>query len=243
MKKFTLLLFSLLFSSILFAGIYSGGSGTSSDPYQIATPGDLIELSNTASDWDKHFIQTVDITWDSVENWGLIGSYTDYYNNVPFTGIYDGGGHTITDLNINRPSNDGVAFIAYTDGAEIKNLGLVNVSVVGSQYVSALVGRTNNSTMISNCFSTGAISSGSYYGGIGGLIGYHAGSSSIENSYSMASITGTHTSGTRNLGGLIGGTHTSSVTNCYSTGLVSGGLAGYVGGLIGYSMATVSNSF
>jgi|GEM_PF-1808748 len=242
MKKFTLLLFSLLLSSILLAGVYSGGSGTSSDPYRIAIPDDLIELSNTSVDWDKHFIQTADITWDSGQNWGLIGSYTDLYDNVPFTGVYDGGEHTITDLNINLPSNDGVAFIAYTDGAEIRNLGLVNVSVIGSQYVSALVGRTDNSTMISNCFSTGAISSGSYYGGIGGLIGYHAGSSSIENSYSMASITGTYSGGTRSLGGLIGSTHTSSVTNCYSTGAVSGGTV-YVGGLIGYSMATVSNSF
>ncbi|MEE4196065.1 MAG: GLUG motif-containing protein, partial [Bacteroidales bacterium] len=242
MKKIILLLFSLLLNSILLAGIYSGGSGTSLDPYQIETPDDLIELSNTSGDWDKYFIQTADITWDSGENWGLIGSYTDYSNNEPFTGVYNGGGNTITGLNINLPSTNGVAFIAYTDGAEIRNLGLVNVSIVGNEQVSALVGRTNNSTMISNCFSTGAISSGSYYGMVGGLIGYHAGSSSIENSYSMASITGTRPGGTRSLGGLIGSTHISSVTNCYSTGAVSGGTE-YVGGLIGYSMATVSNSF
>jgi hypothetical protein len=53
MKKMNLILLSLLLSSCLFAGTYSGGAGTSADPYQIGTTGDLIELSNTSGECEK----------------------------------------------------------------------------------------------------------------------------------------------------------------------------------------------
>lgn len=229
------------------------GDGTLLSPYEIASWENLYWISQNSAQWDKYFIQTADIdlsianpainTWDSNKGWPMIGSYTSYSVNTPFKGNYNGNGYNISGLYINRSTVNGVALFAYTEGASIQNLGLVNVAIVGNESVSALVGRTDVSTKINNCFSTGAISSGSYYGSVGGLIGYHSGSSSILNSYSKASITGTRPDGTRNLGGLIGGTHTSSVTNCYSTGEVSGGIDGYIGGLIGYSMATITNCF
>ena len=43
---------------------YSGGHGTSADPYQIATAADLIALGETPTDYDKHFILTADIDLD-----------------------------------------------------------------------------------------------------------------------------------------------------------------------------------
>lgn len=228
------------------------GNGTAISPYEISTWQQLYWISQNSAEWDKHFKQTANIdfadaspainTWSSGAGWPMIGSYTSYSEKTPFTGVYDGNGHTISGLYIKRPSTKGVAFFAYTEGAQVKNLGLLNVMVEGNEAVSALVGRTDLVTLISNCFATGAITSGSYYGMVGGLIGYHSGNSLIQNSYSTASVTGTRSGGTESLGGLIGGTHTARVTNCYSTGLVSGGV-NYYGGLIGYNMATVSNSF
>ncbi|HKM92496.1 MAG TPA: GLUG motif-containing protein [Prolixibacteraceae bacterium] len=256
--KIALSIFFVVFVSFLqpciaqTATVPSVGDGSESDPYQITTWENLYWISQNTAEWDKYFIQTTDIdlstanpainTWDSNKGWPMIGSYTSLQTNTPFTGSYNGNGHTISELYINRSSTDGVALFAYTEGASIQNLGLVNVAIVGNEFVSALVGRTGLSTSISNCFSTGSISSDSYYGYVGGLIGYHSGSSSILNSYSKASITGTRSGGTQSLGGLIGGAHTSSVTNCYSTGAVSGGLD-YFGGLIGYSIATITNCF
>lgn len=244
-SKILSLLLLVLITSSAWAQTYSGGDGTEGNPFQIANLTDLQYLSEHSGDWGLYFIQTANIdasatsTWNSGSGFSPIGTYV----NFPFTGSFNGDNHTITGLNINRSSTNGVAMFGYTEGANIENVGLVNVSVVGNEQVSALVGRTGETTTISNCFSTGAISSGSYYGTVGGLIGYHAGSSSLENSYSRASITGTRPGGTRSLGGLIGSTHTSSVTNCYSTGAVSGGIEGYIGGLIGWSMATESNNF
>ncbi len=46
---------------------YSGGSGTSGDPYQIANTDDLIELSNTSDDWGDYFIQTANIDFGADE--------------------------------------------------------------------------------------------------------------------------------------------------------------------------------
>lgn len=47
-----------------YAGTYSGGTGERSDPYQIATAEDVIELSGNGGDWDMHFLMTADINLD-----------------------------------------------------------------------------------------------------------------------------------------------------------------------------------
>ena len=65
MKTITCFTMSLLLSINLYAGAYSGGGGTSDDPYKVATTSDLIQLSNTSGDWGKHFIQTADIKFNA----------------------------------------------------------------------------------------------------------------------------------------------------------------------------------
>jgi len=66
MRKFSvvsgfMLIMLLAMSTGLMA--YSGGSGTSGNPYQIANLTDLGELSTTSADWVTgiYFIQTADI--------------------------------------------------------------------------------------------------------------------------------------------------------------------------------------
>lgn len=67
--KHLLLLIALIIEidSILLAGTYGGGSGTQGDPYIIATPSHLSELSTTTADWasGKYFNQTANITLSS----------------------------------------------------------------------------------------------------------------------------------------------------------------------------------
>ncbi len=124
--------------SVTNAQKYSGGSGTSSDPYQIATTDDLIELSNTPSDWSStnkpyfnYFIQTADIIFpedsssfdwngnDTLE-WKGDGTGDDAKGFKPigvsgtrFDGIYDGQHFTIYNLFINRPSTNDVGLFGY----------------------------------------------------------------------------------------------------------------------------------
>ena len=95
--------------AIVFGQTYSGGSGTSGDPYQIATKADLKYLSENSGEWGKYFKQKADINFDATD----FQSGGDFYNSgsgfIPigdgstqFTGSYDGDGHTITGLFINR---------------------------------------------------------------------------------------------------------------------------------------------
>lgn len=183
------------------------GSGTSGDPYLIANLDDLQWVSQNNSSWGSYFQQTADIDASATSTWvnGAGFSPIGIQDAVNFSGVYDGDGHTITGLTINRSSEHNIALFGYTNGAQIKNLGLYNVNINGTQGVGGIAGIANYSSIITNCFTTGLVTCNSnisfgynlsYAGGIAGLV-Y---SSSINNCYSKISINGT----SGNAGGLAG---------------------------------------
>ncbi|MEA3499643.1 MAG: GLUG motif-containing protein [Candidatus Marinimicrobia bacterium] len=237
----------MLTVSVVFAGTYSGGSGTSANPYQINNLNDLQELSTTSGDWDSYFIQIADIdasdsdtmnvgdhdddagTPDSAMGFSPIGNTI-----TEFTGEYNGQGHTIDSLFIDRPNADYIGLFGYTDGSEIDSVGVTNVDITGDGLVGGLVGYNDAST-VSNSYSTGSVSGSGRY--VGGLVGYND-ASTVSNSYSTGSV-----GGSSRVGGLVGiNDNSSTVSNSYSTGSVSGGW--YVGGLVGsHYYSTVSNSY
>ena len=75
---------------------------------------------------------------------------------TPFTGTFDGDGHSIIGLYINRSNSDYVGFFGDADGATIQNLSIENGNVKGKTYVGILAGRAGQ---ISNCVvSSGSVS-------------------------------------------------------------------------------------
>ena len=80
----------------------------------------------------------------------------------------------------------------------IRNVGLMNDSVSGLQYVGLLAGYIVNGT-VSNSYATGSVRGSDY---VGGLVGYNAGT--IIDSYATGSVTGS--SGSYYVGGLVGST-------------------------------------
>ncbi len=209
------------------------GSGTSADPYLIATLDNLKWVTQNSSSWSKYFKQTADIdasttsTWDSGNGFSPIGNST-----TQFTGTYDGNDHTITGLTVTRSTTDGIGMFGYTSQpAVIKNLGQLNVNITGHNFVGGLVGYAYSPTSISNSYSTGSVS-GNY---VGGLVGYTSTGTSISNSYSTGLVSGNF------VGGFVGVSF-GSISNSYSTGSVSG--SSYVGGLVGsVGGGSISNSF
>ena len=187
----TTLLFFLCSLSIL-AGTYSGGAGTSADPYKIANINDLIELSNTTADWatGKYFIQTahIDASSTSTLNGGMGFSPIGVLHNE-FKGSYDGQNYTISNLFINRPgtSDARIAMFGYVwgTGISIQNLGLINVDITGNSSVAALVGANRDGT-ITNCYSTGVVKGTST---IGGLVAMNF-MGTVSNSYSTCNVSG-----------------------------------------------------
>jgi phosphodiesterase/alkaline phosphatase D-like protein len=219
--------------------LYSGGTGTSVSPYQIATLTDLRYLSEHSGDWNKYFIQTANIDatatsgWNSNVGFSPIGTlYTI------FTGSYNGQNYTINALYINRPTTDYIGLFGYTTG-NISNLGLINVYIKGQICVGGLVGYTQSGT-ISNAYTTGTVignSIASSNGMFGGLVGYNGSGVTITDAYSTATVSGIGFGG----GGLVG-RNDGTITNSYATGSV-GGNGTYLGGLAGYNYGIITNSY
>ena len=161
-------------------------------------------------------------TWNSNLGFKPIGSGVS--SNV-FSGKFDGLGHTVTGLVINR-TTDYAGLIGKSTGA-IRNVGLVGSSVQGGSYVGSLVGQSYYGS-VANSYASVAALSGSY--GMGGLVGGNYGGS-IKNSFTTGAFTSTGQSN----GGLValsnyGGTISDSYSNVAVT--VSGSPA-MAGGLVG----------
>lgn len=145
-----------------------------------------------------------------------------------YTGVFDGRNNTISNLNINQPGQNLVGLFGSTNGATIKNLGVVDANVVGNNVVGILVGSSYFSR-IENTFTTGNVEGNT---DVGGLIGTFYNAFSLKDSYSKATV-----EGVSNVGGLLGDSGYDfpghfTILNCYATGDVNG--SDTVGGLIGY---------
>ncbi|GAJ21817.1 unnamed protein product, partial [marine sediment metagenome] len=66
--------------------------------------------------------------------------------------------HTITGLYINKPLAGGVGLFGYLrNGAEVKNVGLIDAEVYGKYYVATLAGTSNYGSLIHNCYAMGEV--------------------------------------------------------------------------------------
>jgi hypothetical protein len=215
------------------------GSGTSGSPYQIATLANLYWITQNSTEWNKYYIQTADIdasstsTWNSGAGWSPIGIVA-----TNFSGTYNGDGHTITGLFINRNATDYQGLFGRNVGT-ISNLGVTNVNITGLYGTGGLVGI--NYGAISNSYCTGSVTGDM---ATGGLVGANFTPATIRKSYSNASVTG----GSSDYGGLVGQHRDGAlIADCYSTGNVtrsSGGGTAF-GGLVGIitSTSTITNSY
>jgi len=233
---------TLLFSTVVFsqtATAPSTGDGSSGTPYQIASLENLYWISQDDTRWDKHYIQTASIdasgssSWDSNQGFTPIG--TAGTEGTEFSGSYDGDGYTITGIYISRDASS-MGLFGYTQGAEFKNMGLINVNVTSTLFGFAcgalcgqLLGSSGDLASITDCYITGDASfATANSGSLVGVIGEYA---TVATSYSSVDIIGTGNEG----GGLVGwvrsGTTPCTIRDCYYTGDLSGSTS--MGGLIG----------
>ncbi len=216
---------------------FAGGSGTEEDPYLIATEQ---HLDNVRNYLDKHFLQIADLDLSghgTPPGWEPIGTMAN-----PFTGSYDGGGYTISNLFIERPGswNNRVPaglFGNIGEEAEIRNLNLDDAEVTGCYYVGGLVGY--NSGNITNVSVNGEVT-GEW--DTGGLAGYNRGL--ITYSSFSGDVTGNDVIEYGDWTGGLVGYNRGTITRCWTDAVVfSEGR--YVGGLAGENLAdgTIAESF
>lgn len=206
-----------------------GGDGSLATPYRITDVYGLQGLASTSLAGSR-FVLANDINasssalWNSGTGFLSIGSLAN-----PFTGRFDGQGHRISGLAINRPGSTYSGLFGYNAGY-VGNLNLVGGSVAGGTYTGALVAFNGSSGVVERVGSDIGVTGTS---SVGGLVGYSAGS--VSASHSSGSV-----SGTGDVGGLVG-SNGGSLSQSLASGAASGGTN--TGGLAGYNSGYISDSY
>jgi hypothetical protein len=196
-------------------------------------------LQGMRGDLAGHYVLGSNIDASVTSTWNSGAGFLPVGNaNTPFTGTFDGLGHTISGLRINQPlsNGDGIGlFGTVALGASVRNTG-VSGSITGDYYVGGLVGYNNGT--ITNSYATATVVSDNYGGG---LVGYNKGT--ISSSYANGSVTGSTYS--YYLGGLVGRNNAATISDSHADVVVTAGTDSQgLGGLVGYNdVGTISNSY
>lgn len=225
-------------------GTFSGkparitGSGTETDPYQISTAEglkwfrDKVNSVKTKEETKICAVLTEDIDLNN-EPWTPIGIGEDTRKeDLPYSGTFDGNGHTISGLNVNYGDKNGGLF-CYVKSATIKNLtvaGSVTYSSGDGIAYGGIVGYADSST-IENCTNRCTVT-GRWYAG--GIVGWSA-DSDIIGCANFGNISSPFRSG--GICGIVIGQVDAygidaTIRDCYNVGMVSGK---YAGGITGHS--------
>lgn len=221
----------------------------------ISTVAQLEELAKAADaeTLSKNYKLANDLDLNGMEFSG-IGS-----SDHPFTGRFDGQGHTISNVKISKDGGTGAGFFNAIRGATIKNLNLKDVSVTGGTNVGGLVGdaqvkldKNDPAKSVANLIGSCSVS-GTVTGrvSVGGLVGLSGGEYDADTGFSIASavnncradvnVTGTGSGSDTNnkLGGLVG-SNAGAITASSASGTVTG--ENMAGGLVGNNTGDIYDS-
>ena len=234
------------------------GDGSAAAPLEIATATELAALGaavNEGADQSGVFYKLVaDIDVGSA--WTPIG-YALPAPARPFSGAFDGGGHTVTMNGVAPVTSTSYysGLFGYTGtGSRVQNLkvegSIAVVTSFGTCRIGAIAGRSDG--LIENCVGALAIdvqttsSSSSDALDVGGIVGLVQTGTGVQNCYAVADVYVARPGvGSSWAGGIVGALDGgSTVLNCYSTGnitAVSGSGIAYAGGIAGQSIGSVSN--
>ena len=245
------LLGSTILSPISALAFSSYGAGTIGNPYRIATCAQLSEIDSNLS---ANYILVANIDCTGF-------SFLHLANSTPFSGTLDGRNHTIKNLVI-----DSTGLFYLTSGATIKNINIIGGSTPSWGYGGSFVARATD-TIMTNLHSSMTISenAGAYKGGIVGSMSgtSRVAASSFSGNISGAAYTGgivgamwdnttsvtdSFTTGTLHPYGaynglIVGGFFAGTISNVYTSGTIDNGVTTNIGGIIGDSQASLSNSF
>lgn len=227
------------------------GSGTVADPYLIQN---LDHLFSINQDLDAYYLLDADLDltasliWNGGRGWLPVGTASQ-----PFTGILDGAGHTLSNLNIIAPRTNNVGIIGTAQNAMIGDLKLVKMSILAEDFVSGVCATAIDCEM-GDIRVQGTLSGNNYIGGVlarqqggylhraasevtvrgrgyaqGGILGSAQSAAQISECRSSGSVRGTQL-----VGGLVGELFSGTLSDSYSRAAVHsytsvGGAVGRVG--------------
>ena len=225
------------------------GEGTEAEPYLIYNTGQMDRLANEVNNGQRYagtyfkLMANLDYDVNRTNNFIPIGQDDTHQ----FEGTFDGGGHTISGINMtytgNTDNDNNVGLFGYinkgVNPAVIKNLTITNSSFTGFKHVGAIVGYNWGASIV-NCHVGSDVTVAAVVGNAeyhGGITGYINNGGSVVACTSAASITAPasnnrSTSGTY-FGGIAGANYI-KVSNCLYIGSTVQGKA-YVGAIAGYT--------
>lgn len=228
----------------------SGGDGSSESPFLITTAEELKWYANyvngESGDNVVHttacaqLVKDIDLSTVCGEgkgNWTPIAKYGIYKFNgeYHFDGVFDGNGHTISNLYINDKNGSNLGLFGYvnptTEKTSVKNLKMASVQIVGKTDIAAVCASGYNATFENIEVISGSITGFSDIYGISGCRG------SVKNCINRADVT----AGSYNVAGVIS-TIQDEASNCSNYGKITTG-TGWAGGIAGGSdgMTTILN--
>ena len=194
---------------------------------------------NTTDDW-KNINKSPTENYILMQDLDFKNNSRDSYISVNYTGILDGGNHTIRNVNL-----EGLNGIIIFSRNIIKNLRFENINLEASDVKSIIL----NANIIENVYAnnvklikTGDVSD-NRQGGLVGTLSNEMKNCGINN---VTIINETYSTSTK-IGGLIAATSIANVNNCYATNvniITKNNTYTGVGGLIGQTNnSTITNCY
>lgn len=245
MKKRNIL-FNLLVFGILILGLHiNANAQETSVPDGYTGIYNIADLDGIRNNPSGNYILMKDI--DMTEDTKKGGDWDNGMGWTPieeFSGVLDGNGHQIIGMNIYNGYGR-IGFIRRLSGGIIRNLGLRDVTIdVEARNVGSLVGEVGRdydydggnydygNSLIENCYCSGEIrntvGSHTYTFYAGGLIGYMAQTTIVQNCFSEVNLV-MDVWNSFVVGSLVGGASNNcalwahyTIKNCYTRGTVAG---------------------
>jgi hypothetical protein len=276
-KQIACVVGSWLFIGVTCAYDFAGGTGEPNDPYQIATAEQLVSIGSDPNLLDKHFVLVSDIDLDPNLPGGRLfnetviaprqGTYV--WGGAPFSGVFDGRGHSIKNLAFQRNTDWPILeftalFGNVARGAVVSDLKVENANFQRRNgYFTAVLVAWNEGRII-RCGASGTIPG---FHSVGLLAGFNRGE--IIDCWAKGDVAGDHDVGglvgcnsygvilnsqaacevlmggydIDCAGGLVGRNNHGQIINCRASGNVST-LRAILGGLVGNnSFGVIAGSF
>ena len=197
---------------------WTSGAGTQSEPYLIESAAHLaylaVQVDGGNAYENTYFRLAADLDLAGLA-WTTIGN-----NAQPFSGTFDGNGHTVFGLYVNDTRTNTVANSGHALFSTVKNGTVKNLSVSGSvrsvaRYTAIVVGYLQSGGSIENCVAYGEVFG---YMSTGGIVGIAEGN--VTNCNNYATVRDNGKSGGYRFGGIAGALAQGSISNCYNYGII-----------------------
>ena len=150
---------------------FEKGSGTKENPYLIYNAEDMKKIAAIPTEQNYYKLMN-DIDYNN-EHYYMIGTYSSAFGGKSFAGTFEGGAHTLKNINVYGYNYIGL--FGHVRGSDIIKAGIIglnveNIKVNGNGFVGGVVGYIHSYADINEVTVSGNVSGEA--NNIGGIVGY-----------------------------------------------------------------------